>query len=246
MRPTWRLVDSGEVPPARSAALDEAILESHSRGDVPDTLHFYVRSSPTVSVGYFQDVQGSLDTGACGRLGVNVVRRRSGGSSIYTDRGQLIYALAVRADELPPTPGASFAKVCGAVASAVSSFGLEARHRPVNDVEVGGRKVSGSAQLRRRGSVLQHGTVIVDTDLRTMDAVLRPGEGPRPSERVTTLAALLGRAPAMDDVKKRLRSAFSETFGVSFREEGLSDAEEATVGRLVGERYSRDEWNLRL
>ena len=246
MGETWRLVDSGTVRPAESAALDEAILEAHSAGSVPDTLHFYVRSSPTVSVGYFQKAAESLDLDACRRLGVQVVRRGSGGSSIYTDRGQLIYGLVVRSEELPPTPEASFALVCGAVARAVSSFGVDARHRPVNDVEVGGRKVSGSAQLRRRGSVLQHGTVIMDTDLRIMDSVLRHGTGPRPSERVTTMAALLGEVPDVGEVKRRIRDEVARTFGVGMAEGELTAAEKRCVERLVAERYSREEWNMRL
>ena len=247
MRGTWRLVDSGLVAPAESVALDEAILEAHSAGSAPDTLHFYVRSSPTVSVGYFQSVGEGLHIEACRRLGVSVVRRGSGGSSIYTDRGQLIYALVSRSDNLPATPDASFALVCGAIAKALSSLGLEARHRPVNDVEVGGRNVSGSAQLRRRGSVLVHGTIIVDTDMAAMDSVLRRhGAGPRPSERVTSLRSLLGAAPAMDDVKRLLRESFSSSLGAVFEEGALSEEERDRAARLVAERYSRDEWNLRL
>ncbi len=246
MRDVWRLVDSGMVRPPVSAALDEAILEAHSDGAVPDTLHFYARSSPTVSVGYFQKVGETLDIDACRRFGVNIVRRASGGSSIYTDEGQLIYGLVVRSEELPPTPEASFAVVCGAIARALSSLGIDARHRPVNDIEVGGRKVSGSAQLRRRGSVLQHGTIIVDTDLAVMDSVLRHVDGPKPSERVTTLAALLGSPPSMDELKMRIQAAVSDAFGVRLEKGALTHDEAGHAGRLVGERYSRDEWNLRL
>lgn len=242
---TWRLVDSGTVPSPESAAIDEAILEAHSERSVPDTLHFYVRSSPTVSVGHFQRVRETLDLDACDRLGVHIVRRGSGGSSIYTDRGQLIYGLVVGADELPPTPEASFALVCGALAGALRSFGIDARHRPVNDIEVGGRKVSGSAQLRRRGSVLQHGTVIVDTDLRVMDAVLMHGEGRKPSDRVSTLAALLGRPPDMEELKVRVKDAVSDAFGVRMENGPLTRGESDYVERLVKERYSRDDWNLR-
>lgn len=245
MGEVWRLVDSGVVPPAVSAALDEAVLEAHSKGSVPDTLHFYVRSSPTVSVGYFQKAGESLDLDACSRLGVHVVRRGSGGSSIYTDAGQLIYGLVLRSDELPPTPEASFARVCGAIARAISSFGVDARHRPVNDIEVGGRKVSGSAQLRRRGSVLQHGTVILETDLGAMDAVLRHDGRLRPSDRVATLASLLGRPPEMEELKRRIRDELGLAFRVDFAEGDLTDGERKDVERLVAERYSRKDWNLR-
>lgn len=244
MGPALRLVDSGLVDPPASAATDEAILERHSRGGSPDTIHFYVRRSPTVSVGYFQKVRESVDLDACRRLGVSVIRRGSGGSSIYTDRGQLIYALVLGEDALPETPDESFALVCGGIARALCTFGVEARHRPVNDVEVAGRKVSGSAQLRRRGSVLVHGTVIVDTDLSVMDAVLRPRGGQRPSERVANMSSLLGAPVPMGEVKSRLTSSLSGVLGATVEPGFLTGPEEDAVGLLVKERYSRDEWNM--
>lgn len=245
MSDVWRMVDSGSLPPPESAAVDEAILEAHAAGEVPCTLHFYVRSSPTVSLGYSQRVSESVDLDACRRLGVSVIRRGSGGGSIYTDRGQLIYALVVGAEALPKSLDASFAVVCGAVADALSSIGVDAMQRPVNDVEVGGKKVSGSAQHRRRRSVLQHGTVLVDTDMGLMDLVLVGGQGRRPSERVTNLSSLMGRTIDMDVLKARLRDAFSSSFGTRFEPGTLTQREKSTVKHLVTERYSRDEWNLR-
>lgn len=243
---TWRLLDSGSVAPAESAAVDEALLDSLASGASPPTLHFYVRAVPTVSIGYFQKVGESVDLAACRRLGVSIVRRRSGGSSIYTDQGQLIFALVLPEASLPTDREGSFRLVCGAVAVAVSSYGVDARYRPVNDVEVGGRKLSGSAQLRGRGCVLHHGTLIVDTDLARMDAVLGAGpSGRRPSERVTTMASLLGRSPDMDDVKEKLATAFSGLFGAEFVPGPMNEGERHAVRKLVEERYSLDGWNLR-
>jgi lipoate-protein ligase A len=242
----WRLVDSGMVAPAESAALDEALLDSLASGRSAPTLHFYVRSAPTVSLGYFQKASETVDLDACRRLGVTLVRRRSGGSSIYTDQGQLIFALVLPEEALPREREASFRPVCGAIARVISSYGLDARHRPVNDVEVGGRKLSGSAQLRGRGCVLHHGTVIADTDLSRMDAVLRAGEtGTLPSERVTTMAALLGRAPDLQDLEDRLTAAFADALDAEFAPGAMTVDERAAVEKLVDERYSRDEWNLR-
>ncbi len=245
---SWRLVDSGLVSPAESAAIDEAILEAHSSGAVPNTLHFYRRHTPTVSIGYFQKVSESVDLDECRRRGVALVRRRSGGSSIYTDPGQLIYGLVVGDDDVPDELAESFKLICTAIARAVSSFGVDAVYRPLNDVEVGGRKISGNGQLRRRGSVLQHGTVIVDTDIANMDSVLRAPKRSgirRPSERVTTLASLLGRAPDMDLVKGAIAFEFGETFGAEFKASGLTRAESSLVERLVRERYGTDDWNLK-
>lgn len=247
---SWRLVDSDLVSPPVSAALDEAILEAHIAGDVPNTLHFYRRAVPTISIGYFQKVSESVDVAECERRGVALVRRKSGGASIYTDPGQLIYGLVLHEQELPADRAESFRLICTAIAEALASLGLDAVYRPMNDVEVGGMKVSGNAQLRRKGSVLQHGTVVVDTDMKQMDAVLRmlrsgKGTACRPSERVTTLSALLGSAPDMASVKGALASAFETAFSVEFMAGPLSETEQTLVQKLVEERYSRKEWNLK-
>ncbi len=247
---SWRLVDSGLVSPPVSAALDEAILDAHVAGKAPNTLHFYRRDRPTISIGYFQKISDSVNLDECVRRKVALVRRKSGGSSIYTDAGQLIYGLVVHEDNLPADREESFKMVCTAIAKALGTFGLDAVYRPMNDVEVGGMKVSGNAQLRRKGSVLQHGTIVVDTDMNQMDCVLRvlritPGTGVRPSKRVTTLTALLGTAPDIDLVKGALIFAFEDAFKVKFAASPLSKVEEALVKKLVRERYSKRDWNLK-
>ncbi len=246
----WRLVDSGLVSPSESAALDDAMLEAHIAGAVPSTLHYYVRDQPTVSVGHFQKISESIHAAEASKRGVAIVRRKSGGSSIFTDTGQLIYGLVVHEDELPSGTGESFRAICSAIARAISSFGLEARYRPMNDIEVDGRKISGNAQLRRKGSVLQHGTVIVQTDLEAMDAVLKidKSKAPslsRPSERVASLSSLLGRTVSIGDVKERIAYEISKSFQVQFEEGILTDTERAIVSRLVSDCYSRKEWNLK-
>ncbi len=250
MPKTWRLVDSGLVSPSESVALDDAMLEAHIAGVVPSTLHYYVRARPTISVGYFQKISESVDAPEASRRGVAIVRRKSGGSSIFTDAGQLIYGLVVHESELPSQMSESFRVICSAIARALSSFDIDARYRPMNDVEVDGRKMSGNAQLRRKGSVLQHGTVLIRTDLETMDAVLKVDKSrnpalSRPSERVANLSSFLGTGVSVDDVKERITEEFSKSFQVQFEKGILTDPERAIVDRLVAERYSREEWNLK-
>lgn len=247
---SWRLVDSGFVSPAESAALDEAMLEAHVLGKVPNTLHFYIRSTPTVSVGYFQKIAESVDQAECERRGVAIVRRKSGGSSIYTDRGQLIYGLVVHQSDLPDERIDSFRVTCQAIADALRTFGIDAVYRSLNDVEVDGRKISGNAQLRRKESVLQHGTVVVDTDISQMDAVLkvsnRKSNGiSRPSERMTTLASIISEVPEMDLVKGALVGELEKAFDTRFSLSPFTEFESSLTKKLVDERYSRSEWNFK-
>jgi len=247
----WRLVDSGLVRPPESAALDEAILEAHSEGLVGNTLHFYGRSQPTVSLGYFQKVQEAVNLEECDRRGVALVRRKSGGSSIYTDPGQLIYGLILGESDIPGEHAEAFRVVCSSLARAISSFGVKAAYRPMNDVEVDGRKVSGNAQLRRKSSLLIHGTVLLQTDLGTMDAVLMPraveeGDAMKPSERVAVLASLMtGMPPTMLEMKTAFATELSREFDVPFQGGGLTDREKMLVSEFVRDRYGNREWTFR-
>lgn len=247
----WRLVDSGLVESAESAALDEAILEAHATGEVRNTLHFYRRAAPTVSIGYFQKVADTVELGECERLGVSVIRRRSGGSSIYTDSGQLIYALVLGESDLPKGREEAFKFICSAVARALGSLGVGAYYRPTNDIEVGGRKVSGSAQLLSRGSVLHHGTILVDTSIANMDALLKVDRVKRPSltkpsDRIATLSSILGTSPDMELVKGNIIREVSSAFGCRFEKSSLSAKERDLVRKLVQERYGRKDWNFKI
>ena len=244
------MVDSGLVPPPESVAQDEAILAAHIEGLVPDTLHFYRRSKPTISVGYFQRISESLDLEECRLRGVAIVRRKSGGSSIYTDQGQLIYALALHEEDVSKDRAESFKVICSAIAAALSSLGVDARYRPLNDIEVAGKKVSGNAQLRRKGSVLQHGTVVLETDLSEMDAVLKTKFSKsrgvaKPSDRVTSLSALLGEKVSVESLKEAIVKHFEDAFSVVIERGTLTEWERNRVAHLVEEHYSRDEWNLK-
>lgn len=250
MTNTWRLLDSGLVPPVESAALDEAILTAHTSGSVPNTLHFYIRSAPTISVGYFQKISETVNLEECRKRNVQIIRRKSGGSSIYTDRDQLIFALVVHERELPDDRTDSFKAICEPVARAICSFGVEAKYRPMNDIEIAGKKLSGNAQLRRKGSVLQHGTVIVAADLVAMDAVLRIPESARgdvskPSDRVTSLASVLGTKPDMEVLKSKIAEEISAGFSAKFAPGPMTKQERGIVHDLIKERYSREEWNFR-
>ena len=197
MNPPWRLLDSGALPAPRSAAVDEAIIEAHSRSLVPDTLHFYTRSQPTVSLGRFQKVAEAIDLEACRARGVAVVRRRSGGGSIYTDSGQILFALISFQRTLGEDAAGSFARVCTALADSLHGMRIDAKYRPVNDVEVNGRKVSGSAQLRRHGSVLHHGSVLdcehAPGSPKTGSDLITDQQNPVPAREITKRLQVTGR-----------------------------------------------------
>jgi lipoate-protein ligase A len=229
------------MSPALTAATDEAILTFRSGGHVGNTLSFYSRDRPTVSLGYFEKAAECIDLDLCRELGIEVVRRLSGGSAIFTDPGQIIYTATVGADLIPENPKESYPLICGGVVNALQSLGIEAEHKPLNDVVVKGRKISGSAQTRKAGVVLQHGTVIVDSDLDLMMRVIRQRPGkPRSVDGMTSVTKELGRKVDIGEVKVALVTGFEKAFGAKIAPGALSCDERELAKRLSEEKYGKE------
>jgi lipoate---protein ligase len=239
---SWRLVDSDLLEPAFSAAVDEAILLARNEGSVPNTLHLYRRTGPTISLGHFERINESIDIEAAERLRVSIVRRMSGGSAIYTDPDQLIYTVAVGKGSVPESPQDTFRLLCQGLIEALAVLGVRAEFKPVNDVLVGGRKISGSAQVRRHEVVLQHGTLLVRTDYERMFSVLRSDK--RSRNEMTSLVEELGEAPPMAAVKIAIVRGFSEALGVEFEAGALSERERESADRLTRSTYGRQDHTL--
>ena len=240
-----RLIDSGPCHPLYSVALEEVILESCAKGLMPPTLHIYARDRPTVSLGYFEKVASAVDLEVAMREEVFLVRRMSGGSSIYTDPGQLIFSLTVDQRAIP-RPADAYALTCGVLVKAFRYLGVEAEHKLPNDVLVKGRKISGSAQTRKRGMTMVHGTVLVDTDLDRMVRVLRPrpDKHSRSRAEMTCLREELGGAPDMNEVKDALVRAFSEELDQRAVCIPINEREKQRVQTLIKEKYGKEDFIL--
>jgi len=241
----WRLVDTDLGSPAFTAACDEAMVMARYHRIVPNSLHLYRRDRPTVSLGYFERIEESVDMEAVRRYNVQLVRRMSGGSAIYTDPGQLIYAVVLDKETVPEGPNETFELVCRGIIKALDNLGLKSEFKPINDVLVNKRKISGSAQTRKWDVVLQHGTLMVDTDFDLMFKVLRTKKKGRPKDLVTSLANELGEVPTNDRVKRALIEGFSSVFNVEIMSGTLTHFEQRKIEELVREKYSKEEYTLK-
>ena len=125
-----------------------------------------------------------------------------------------------------------------------SCFSSTGRHEVVYQ----GRKLVGSAQRRKDGMILQHGSLLTGPAYRKLTDLLRQGEAhPLPRhlpENVTTLSEILGSAPPYESICEALRVGFEQVFDVEFVAGGLSQEELALAEKLRIERYETDEWNL--
>jgi lipoate-protein ligase A len=241
----WRLIDTDLASPAYTSAADEAMVIARQKNIVPNTLHLYRRDRPTVSLGYSEIVEDSVNLKVAKERGVHLVRRMSGGSAIFTDQNQLIYSVILEKDMVPESPNETFPIVCGGIVNALRILGLEAEFKPINDVLVNGKKISGSAQTRKMDVVLQHGTLIVDADFGLMFAVLRTKKKKiKTAEGMTSLAKELGSLPPMEKVKAAIVKGFAEQFEVEIMKGVLTHFERNLIEKLIEEKYGKDDYTL--
>ncbi|MCE8426475.1 MAG: lipoate--protein ligase family protein [Candidatus Methanoperedens sp.] len=169
----WRVIGLETHDAYLNMAFDEAISESLREGASLPTIRFYNWEPSAVSIGYFQGIRDEVNLEVCRELGVDCIRRWTGGGAVYHDfDGEITYSVIAPANIFPKNIIESYGLICGWLVRGLVSLGIEAEFRPVNDILVKGKKISGSAQTRRRGILLQHGTLLYGLDLKTMFNVL--------------------------------------------------------------------------
>ncbi len=252
----WRLIrQEGSPQPAFSnMAIDESVMEHVSRGDSPPTLRFYRWRPSAVSIGYFQGMDMEVDVAACRGMGVDVIRRITGGGAVYHDeQGEVTYSVCVpEKGHLPYDLKGSYMAVCDGLIAGLGRIGIQAAFRPLNDIVVGQRKISGNAQTRRMGTILQHGTILLDVDVERMFAILKvPNEKLKGKmieavkASVTSIRQETGAYQRPGDVADALQEGLREKLGIGLIPGGLSASESKRAEEIRAERYSRREWNFR-
>ncbi|MCK0472578.1 biotin/lipoate A/B protein ligase family protein [Halalkalibacter sp. APA_J-10(15)] len=188
MTETWRFIDSGYRSSAYNMALDEALLEWHSKGMIPPTIRFYGWNPATLSIGYFQKVEKEINLAKVKEYGLGFVRRPTGGRGVLHDQ-ELTYSVIVAEEhpEMPESVTEAYRIISAGILEGFKHVGLDAYFAiPRTEEEkqalknprsavcfdapswyelvVEGRKVAGSAQTRQKGVILQHGSIILDID----------------------------------------------------------------------------------
>ncbi len=168
----WRVIGLETHDAFLNMALDDSISESVRNGADP-TIRFYRWRPSAVSIGQFQSMRDEINIPMCMELGIDYIRRKTGGGAVYHDeKGEITYSVIAPEGLLPKGILESYRVICGWVIKGLEAIGIAAEFAPINDILVNGRKISGNAQTRRYGVLLQHGTILYDLDIKTMFAVL--------------------------------------------------------------------------
>ena len=240
MKVPFRAIDTGVRNGRKQIAFDEALVELHRAGTVPDTLRF-LRFPPTALVGRHQAIRREVKVEHCLENGIGLARRITGGGAIYLDENQVGWELVLSRKRLPMQDlGAYTVAICEAASEGLSSaFSIPATYRPRNDIVVEGQKICGSGGFFDGDTLIYQGTVLVDVDPAKMMACLNLPEAKpavrdldKAEQRVTTLKALLGEAPTVDAVHDALIDGFQRRLGIVVEKGSISPAEEELAAEL--------------
>jgi lipoate-protein ligase A len=251
-------------------AIDQAIMEAVAEGRVPPTLRFYTWEPGCLSLGYTQPV-ADVDRARLAACGWDLVRRITGGRAIlHTD--ELTYSVAVQADD-PIVAGdiiQSYRHLSEALRHGLETMGAaveadkrleEAPHSkgPVcfevpshYEITAGGKKLIGSAQVRKFGAVLQHGSIPLTGDISRICAALvfeseekRSIARERVLRRAATVEGILGRAIGPSDAAQIFADSFADVFGLDLILGTLTPQEQTRAAELRAEQYAAEDWNAR-
>ena len=265
--PDWRLLVDPPADGAWNMAVDEAILNAVAAGVAPPTLRFFQWRPACLSLGYFQPY-AVVDGEACTASGVGVVRRPTGGRAILHDR-ELTYSVALPLATLGGDRGVepTYFRLSQALLEGLRASGAwvtlaraepepGSGHSPAcfdrasaHEILLEGRKVVGSAQVRRAGALLQHGSILFDPQVDALLQCLRlnPGERDRwQASMVKEIAGLEGHCecdPAA--LAGAIGSAFARVFGVRLRPAEATAQERAAALQLVRDKYGNPDWTAR-
>lgn len=248
MQTMWRVIDTGLRRAAENIALNRALLEARQADEIPSTLRF-LRFTPCALLGFHQSAEQELNVDYCAAQGVEIQRRITGGGAIYFDQTQLGWELYLHRRELGMADMQAITRrICEAAARGVQALGVDAQFRPRNDIEVEGKKISGTGGAFDGDALMFQGTLLIEFDVEKMLRVLRiPAEKlsdkaiASARERVANLADRLGYVPAMQTVQEALTRAFADEFSVRFTREDLSIREQARFDAALAE-IDREDW----
>lgn len=270
----WRVIVTGKLSAAENMAIDEAVFNGIMNGTSSPTIRFYDWQKPTASYGYNQSWEKEIDPALLEKYDFDFVRRPTGGRLVlhYDEVTYAVIAPAV--GKLSGNVTQSYAEISKALKAGFLQMGLEvdlekgdlsAEHQRQAknpcftsssryELKYQNKKIVGSAQIRKKDVILQHGSILLNHDQSKVADIL-PGLVPEQRERVrnylmrkstsinSNLAEPLDFSLAVEHLKKGFETAWNtDVFSYS---EDIGQNEKMEAERLIFEKYSSLDWNQR-
>ncbi|MBK9006872.1 MAG: lipoate--protein ligase family protein [Anaerolineae bacterium] len=242
-----RLLYMEGVSPLRSQTVYHAVGYA-MKEDTPNTIIMVSPNGPYVSIGYHQDIQKEVDLDYCEKHNLPVYRREVGGGAVFLDNGQLFTQWIFHKEDLPATLEERFKLYIDPLVQTYQALGVNANHRPINDVHVNGKKIGGTGAAQMGIAEVLVGSLMYTFDKKTMSQVLKvPSEKMRDKifesleAYMTTMTEQLGSTPDRAMVKDLYMKKVSEALGMEVYEGEWTEEEEA-MAKEIDARFVSDEW----
>ena len=241
---TMIYIRNDKTDPFYNQAFEEYVFEHSSLEE--DLLLLWI-NEPSLVCGRCQNVFQEMNMPLAGKMNISVIRRTTGGGTVYHDRGNLNYTMIRKRREGCSLDYDSF---LAPVIKALASMGVPAHKRNTCDIAIGDMKISGSAQAVKRDRVLHHGTLLFDADLNCLGKLLTPPAGKMICKAVASVPS------PVTNIKQHLQGAayssiaeFAESLkGALLGEKGCETAvsaeEERQILMLKKEKYDTWQWNI--
>ena len=246
----WRLLDTGPRCAAVNMALDDVIIKTRSEGSSPNTIRLLQFDPAAVLVGYHQAVEQEIRMDYCKEKRIDINRRITGGGAIYFDKNSLGWEIIASKSEMSfqSTSEQLYRHMSMGTIYALDKLGINASFRPKNDIEVNGRKISGTGGTEQDNTFLFQGTLLIDFDVDTMLRTLKiplmklkDKEVESVKERVTSIKEELGRVPNLEIIKEALKEGFERNLQINLKEGELT-IKEQTLLREKADFFRSNEW----
>ncbi len=268
---TWRFINTDYHDAAHNMAVDEALLLSCRQGESPPVFRTYGWKPPGISFGYAQNPALEFNLEKCRAMGVDYVRRLTGGRAVYHHR-EVTYSVV--ATENDPLIGGSihdtYWGISKGLGHGLSKLGIisdmeKSKMQPLREkikspcfsatsryeLTVNNKKLVGSAQRKMGGMILQHGSILLEGNQEEMVELtnLEPKRNKKLQnyllQKTTSVSGILNRKISFSELVNALRIGFAEYFQLVFVSSELTNRENETVKRLILKKYGSDEWNFK-
>jgi len=242
-----RLLDLGLVPYVESQTIYHGV--AYALGpDSPNTISLMSPDSPYFCIGFHQQLEKEVDLEYCAAHQLPILRREVGGGAVYLDSSQLFVHFMFHREDLPRQVEDLYKLFIRPIVDTYRGFGIQAEHRPLNDIVVGGRKIGGTGIAAIGDAIVVVGSVMFDFDADTMAHALKvSSEKMRDKvfqslqDYMTTMTRELGAPPPREEVKAALIANLGRSLGVQL-DPGELTGEERKVIRGLNRRFVSRRW----
>jgi len=246
-RKEWRLLEVDCDSVYRNLALEEALITSQTPAAETPKVRIWI-NPPAIVAGRFQDIHLEADTALCMRKGITIARRFTGGGTVYHDQGNLNVTM-VSLEPIIDLQTIQYRNIT-IMKETLLRMGVQSVITSPNSIIIRGRKIAGASLAVRRNLVLWHASLLVSTDLTTLNQVLSPSRETFPTNRVrskwqpvTNLQTAVSRSVEIMEVKKEILSSIEEIYDIRLRKSQLSPSEESITTQLHDLKYATADWN---